>query len=85
MADDHKNFTNAPPLMLFGESFMKQAATMVEQVKAIKKLQEKKSLFSSYHPRSYQNGRRGGGKSSCTSQGAKPVIPSIASCRSKNN
>ena len=64
MADDCKNFSNAAP-MLFGESFAKQATTTVEQVKAIKKLHipsEKKS-FSSYHPRSYQNGRRGGARS----------------------
>ena len=37
MADDNKNFTDAAP-MLFGEGFTKQATTMVEQVKAIKKL-----------------------------------------------
>ena len=68
MADDTKNFTSAAP-MLFGEEFAKQAATTVEQVKAMKKLNfssEKKGHFSGYHPRSYQSGRGGGTKSGRT-------------------
>ena len=87
MADDHKNFTNTS-LMLFGECFIKQATTMVEQVKAIKKLhipQKKKSRFSTNHPRSYQNSHEGGGKSGrARYQLYKPVIRSIASCQAKN-
>ena len=95
MADNHKNFTNAP-LMLFGESFTKQATTTVEQVKAIKKLhipQKKKSLFSAYHPRSYQNGRGGGGKSGRAryqlyepgSQASHPFNRQLSSQEHKNN
>ena len=66
MAEDGKSFASAAP-MLFGEEFAKQATTIVEQVKAMKKLNvpfEKKSLFSSYNPRGFQSGCGGGAKSS---------------------
>ena len=62
MAEDGKKFASAAP-MLFGEKF---ATTIVEQMKAMKKLNvppEKKGLFSGYHPQSLQSGCGGGAKS----------------------
>ena len=59
MADDKKNFQSAAP-MLFGVEFAKQATTMVDQLKAMRKCnKEDKKSFSYYHPQNYQAGRGG--------------------------